>query len=262
MNYTTVMGHSRKFDSMHLHRCGFEVEVSTPYTVDIAPRRDGMVIDPSMFCKLTEWAPTHDSSTQGGFELKSPIISFNTPHDIRNNIPEEVRSLVDLCTKGENCGGHIHYSNRDMTAEQTFRYMQRWAWLFALIYPLRINNHYCELTHQKPQSDKYQWLRLREKRIEVRIFPAFRKATALAWRAGLLAKMAMIQPRTVKASVDAWMTDAEQIATHVYAVRSPTELAKNFLEQKVQLQLISKLNMDPAEMKQIGEALAKGEPIE
>lgn len=257
LNYSTQTNPVAGFDSSHKFYCGFEVEVSSPYDVNIAPRskKGGQPMTPDELFRKTGWAPTIDRSVEPGFELKSPIISFNTPADIRSKLPPEIGELINRAVKGDKCGGHVHFSYNKISVSSLFNRVRYWAWLFGLLYTHRMTNRYCELTNLKPGDDKYQWLRARDGRIEVRIFPAFKNVNTLAWRAGLLAKMVENNVGSVAGTIAAWENNVNDIVSHVTSVKTAPALLSTLRSTAVQNHLIHFIGLDGATLKAIDKAI-------
>lgn len=207
-----------KQESSHF---GLEIEVDTKYDRNYAVRDlDGKQMLPQEVLDRLNWAITKDMSI-GGFELKSPIITDAIPWI--DQIPEGIQRLIDATAKDARCGGHIHMSTSNV-ADAFFRF-QFWTWLFSLIYPKRMTNEFCQIILKgagTDYQDKRQWLRLRQKTIEFRIFPAVMKCKNIYWRLDLLKKIHLCnvnsKPSSVEDTVNIWLSNnkyAEDLRKHV-----------------------------------------------
>lgn len=181
------------------HRIGFEVEFDTPYNKGSCIRnREGRPLTPVKVLDDFGWALCPDSSVGGG-ELKSPIIYFKTAENteqILDQIPEEIQEFINMVNKGEACGGHLNYSTNTMMAMNAMSVIMSWGFVFPLMYPERVNGkankngrNYRTFNQIADPGYKYQWLRLKPRCVEVRVFPAHWDIKNICWRSRLLALM-------------------------------------------------------------------------
>jgi hypothetical protein len=122
-------------------------------------------------------------------------------------IHPKIEKIIDESSYNSRCGGHIHMVRapwgEGLTARNTWDLLvERWSWLFALLYPNRGRNQYCRMQHLSRSSSgdklsddggwfdrtsKYNWLNIKSPdRMEVRIFPEVKTVQRLRNRMRLL----------------------------------------------------------------------------
>jgi hypothetical protein len=143
--------------------------------------------------KETGYAKEEDAScptSQGGFELVSPIYSLNDLSRFVDEISNEnIKKHFDA-KFDDRCGGHITVSHKNMTAHEIFTSLMGYFPLLYALYPKRTTADYsrarCKFrmfTSPEKRSSVYiKGSRL----LEFRIFPAVRDTETAIWRAKLL----------------------------------------------------------------------------
>lgn len=150
---------------------------------------------PSIYSRFG-WVKERDGSLDGriGYELVSPCYPlfssklYSEAVKIEETFPQLINGDIS-----EQCGGHIHFSRRDMNGSATLETYCGYLPLLYAIYKSRTKKSYShakEKDEMKNSSEKYQAVRVLSDRIEFRIFPAVKNLKSLKWRIDLLRYMA------------------------------------------------------------------------
>ena len=142
------------------------------------------------------WVKERDGSLNDrvGYELVSP--AYNLFSNKMVNEAEALEARFPMLINGEAssaCGGHIHFSRKHTSGEETLEMYCGYLPLLYAIYKGRTKQSYShaqEKESMKHSGSKYQAVRVLRDRIEFRIFPAVKNLKSLAWRIELLRYMA------------------------------------------------------------------------
>lgn len=132
------------------------------------------------------WIKESDGSLDedSGYELVSPCLGFSNITDVKVHLHHieknrVLKSHIDA-KFSTNCGGHIHFSHKNMSTGELFMRLEPFLYLTYAMFPKRANQSTCqsmsskELLDQGLNGEKYLAWRVTRQTIEMRIFSAVR----------------------------------------------------------------------------------------
>jgi len=132
--------------------------------------------------KKAKWRCERDSSVWGG-EYITPILPLCNIDNTIDWITSTGQGILELPVDSR-CGGHIHISKKDTTAEDLYESIKWWRPLLWALYPERATSSYANKDNGATSHSVDVGLRRRT--VEVRIFPWLDSERKLRFRLSLL----------------------------------------------------------------------------
>ena len=173
-------------------KCGFEIEKETE-SVEVHYRD----------FEEKGWTAESDSSLDdNGFELVSPVFDMQKEEEIKKDLFHFEKFIN--AEYSNNCGGHIHVSDVKRTPKEILRDLKGYECLLLAMYPYRTERSYCKpkkFSDYSTRPEKYSALYVKERTLEIRIFPSPKNVETLIFRKDLLLNFLQNPCKTLKGCV-------------------------------------------------------------
>lgn len=135
------------------------------------------------------WGKENDSSlsSDGGYELVSPIYDLTKPISYFKSEFEKIADLLDADYDSD-CGGHINYSHPLYSNDELLDRIKGYLPLIYALYEHRLNSRWSQAKGSndlKRDRERYQSVNIKSNCLEFRIFPAVTSKENLLWRVEL-----------------------------------------------------------------------------